>query len=573
MWNYIASTKSVWKKAVVFIGLFLLTSCHGSLSAGKTEFTQIPSPALPIESETYVTESTEMMDETALPELDPISIWIPDSIPTELREGIRVPEGILTAKGPEKASLNLLVHIAAETPAYEYQTPWVYVLVTPFPSLVDNISVIDLQRAWRGEETEIVGENRLMMSEETQNVFEVVWGPPIENGVEIVPKDDLLNHAWEAQSAWTILPFEELQPRWKVVSVDGMSPLDKDLDVSNYPLAIVFGVNGDEHSLAALRSFDKAKQLVLPMSNRDTSKLTVVVMTGTTALARGTALRMEEVGIPYPAVDIQDWLWFADLAHISSEVPFYELCPPAIPLRREARFCSDPSYIELLEFSGIDIVELTGNHIMDWGPEAFAYTLELYEEHGFLIFGGGWTQEEARQPLLVEHNGNRLAFIGCNAMGPENSWATDELPGSASCDMEWIQEQIIELGKNGYMPIITFQHFEVCEYQPQSTQRGDFEAMAASGAVIVSGSQAHCPQTMTFVGDHFVHFGLGNLFFDQMDSTYERSEFIDRHVFYDGRYISTELLTAFLEDSARPRPMLPEERLEFLAKIYEESGW
>jgi poly-gamma-glutamate synthesis protein (capsule biosynthesis protein) len=99
--------------------------------------------------------------------------------------------------------------------------------------------------------------------------------------------------------------------------------------------------------------------------------------------------------------------------------------------------------------------------------------------------------------------------------------------------------------------------------------------LSAHGAVIVSGSQAHLPQGMTFVGDHFVHYGLGNLFFDQMDIPVvgTRREFLDRHVIYDGKYIQTELITAMLEDYARPRLMTEEERQLFLTDIFTASGW
>jgi len=104
--------------------------------------------------------------------------------------------------------------------------------------------------------------------------------------------------------------------------------------------------------------------------------------------------------------------------------------------------------------------------------------------------------------------------------------------------------------------------------------------MVDAGAIIVNGSQAHTPKSMEFYDDGFIHYGLGNLFFDQMHvqvgenliST-TRDEFIDRHIFYNGRYISSELLTARLEDFARPRPMTPAERATFLTTIFTASGW
>jgi poly-gamma-glutamate synthesis protein (capsule biosynthesis protein) len=101
----------------------------------------------------------------------------------------------------------------------------------------------------------------------------------------------------------------------------------------------------------------------------------------------------------------------------------------------------------------------------------------------------------------------------------------------------------------------------------------DFRRLAQAGAVIVSGSQSHVPQTMTFVGENFVHYGLGNLFFDQMDPIEERQEFIDQHSFYAGKYLGVTLRTALLEEYARPRPMTAAERSDFLQKIFAQCDW
>jgi poly-gamma-glutamate synthesis protein (capsule biosynthesis protein) len=88
---------------------------------------------------------------------------------------------------------------------------------------------------------------------------------------------------------------------------------------------------------------------------------------------------------------------------------------------------------------------------------------------------------------------------------------------------------------------------------------------------------------MEFYNNAFIHYGLGNLFFGQMGNQPPgpglplqpavRYEFLDRHVFYDGRHISTELLTAMLEDYARPRPMTADERSALLKAYFGYSGW
>jgi poly-gamma-glutamate synthesis protein (capsule biosynthesis protein) len=91
---------------------------------------------------------------------------------------------------------------------------------------------------------------------------------------------------------------------------------------------------------------------------------------------------------------------------------------------------------------------------------------------------------------------------------------------------------------------------------------------------MVQGSQAHQAQTMEFHGETFVHYGLGNFFFDQMWSDGTRQEFVDRLTFYDGRLLNIDLRTAILEEYGRPRPMTvgdtaPEaDRREFLRMIF-----
>jgi poly-gamma-glutamate synthesis protein (capsule biosynthesis protein) len=136
-------------------------------------------------------------------------------------------------------------------------------------------------------------------------------------------------------------------------------------------------------------------------------------------------------------------------------------------------------------------------------------------------------------------------------------------------------DEVSRLTAQGYLVVVTFQHIEVYDYLPVPPQRGDFQAMAEAGAVIVSGSQSHFPQGMAFFGGAFMHYGLGNLFFDQMDEPVQgtRREFIDRHVFYDGRHISTQLLTAMLEDHSQPRPMTPDERKALLRDAFNASTW
>jgi len=453
---------------------------------------------------------------------------------------------------------------------------WVYSVVAPFASIEHSISGDELLQAWHGQALGIMAGQPLVLSSNTLSAFSAFWGEPAAGSVKVVPAEETLAYAWDHQPAYALIPFESIEPRWKVLEIDGQSPLHTDFDPAIYPITIPLVLDGDPQLLAIAGTFfgvDSAKPLA-PASNWDSNKLTTLAMTGVTALVRATAYTMEQRGIQYPARDVGEILRSADITHISNEVPFAKNCPFPNPVQADMRFCSSPRYISLLEEVGTDIVELTGDHFQDYGAAAMNNTLDLYRELGWRYYGGGANRKEARQAVILEHNGNRLAFIGCNAKGGGYAQASASNPGAVKCDYDWLESEIARLRSEGYLPIMTFQHFEYYTYKAQPSQERDFKRLALAGAVIVSGSQAHQPQAFDFVDGAFLHYGLGNLFFDQFEvSKATRQGFIDRHVFYDGRHISTELLPIMFVDYARPRPMTATEREELLNAVFRASGW
>ena len=429
----------------------------------------------------------------------------------------------------------------------------VFALTAPYPTVMDGISEAKLQRFWQGYRYNIPYE-QLIMTEETLDELTEAWGvPSAREGIVTMAADELLKTAWETENCLAVIPFEQLDPRWKVLMIGGISPFSFGFDPAAYALSIPLP-EGEE-------------------PNYDPEKLTTLTLTGTTAMSRNLAFHIETDGLLVPVENIAETLAASDITHISNEASFTPDCPPGVPLRREARFCSDPSYIALLEAVGADIVELTGNHNLDWGYDPFLYSLDLYEKAGMEVYGGGLTQEDAQAPLLLEHNGNKIAIFGCNAIGPEGIWATDEHPGAAVCDLPKMEGMIRKLKGDGWLTVVTFQHLEYTWYDVPPLQYHDFLEIAREAApAVISGSQAHIPQGMTFVGDTFIHYGLGNLLFDQM-SDVERTSFFDRHYFYDGRYLGNQLETIILENYSQPRFLAAQERAAFLEMIFDTCSW
>jgi len=439
---------------------------------------------------------------------------------------------------------------------------WVYALVAPFPTVTDGVTSDELRSLWTS------GGTSLLMAESTLSALTAIWGEPAAGFVRSVDEGQLLDTAW-SESAWAIVPFESLDPKWKVLTVDGQSPIRKKFDVTTYPLVVDFSLlpEGDVDTSSWAHS------------NYELNKLTTIIMTGVTALVRATAVTMELKGSTYPGEEMRDIFREADIMHVSNEIPFFTGCPYPKPDARALVFCSDPKYMDLITDVGTDVIELTGNHFADYGPFAMYETLDMYNAAGIPYFGGGRDLQDSLKPALFEVNGNKIAFVGCNKPDVGRfPTATDYQPGAAPCDFNYLTQKINSLKAEGYVVVSTFQWNESYDYNPNPQQVKDFRLMADSGASIVSGSQAHYAQTMEFYDGAFIHYGLGNLFFDQMgDQDWMpdgiRRLFFDRYVIYDGKLVSVELITGMLEDYSRPRIMNEEERAGFLEEYFNHSGW
>ena len=495
-----------------------------------------------------------------------ISLWFENYLPDSFINQLEVTDNVSITKNLEMANTYLLLSDKCIE-----KVEWTYVLVAAFPTWQDGMSFSELQTLWKdGRETED-GFSTILVGDAEYQLFKTLWGEPENEAVQIIEEGSLLETSWNTKGSVAIIPFENLKPRWKVLSIDGVSPTDHNFDNDEYPLTMEFCMTSSLDEDYVLSS------VFLPEVNRDPEKFTSVVMTGVTALVRATANKMEVNGFIYPGERIYEWMTDADLTHISNEVAFAESCPYPNPYQTDMRFCSNPQYIELFTYLDIDIVELTGNHIQDWSRDDFLQTLDIYKQNGIAYYAGGKDIYEAKAPLLIEHNGNKLAFIGCNAVGPNGAFANNESSGNANCDdYQWLIDEVRRLADEGYLPIVTLQHNEFYSLMKTGPQIRDFNPIAKAGAVIVSGSQAHFPNPFGFEEGRFIHYGLGNLYFDQMDAYIANGvqrEFIDRHIFYDGRHISTTIYTAYLENFAQPRPMTASERRSFLEEAFIASGW
>lgn len=440
----------------------------------------------------------------------------------------------------QDGSVAVAVSPAPSTTEQPEEALYLFLPVVSFPSLRTTIGLERLRAVASGQP-----DANLVLDETTYAALRQ-FGVTLAEGTTVVAPDRLFNTLWRDRSTYTLLPSDTLTPRYRVLHLDNVHPLDTDL--SNYPFAFSSG-----------------------QPNFFPDRLTRILFSGVTALARGTMEALDANGIAWAGEAIQPYTRQVDFFHTSNEVSFTPDCPESDEPMLGA-FCAKEAHFDLLTALGLDIVELSGNHNNDYGFDMYLRTLDLFRENGIETVGGGATIAEAQQPLILNHNGNTIALVSCNWIGPYYALATEDNPGAAACDWNWLRATLPQVAIDNDLLIVTVQYQEFEEYTPSAQQQSDFRGLAELGADVVIGTQAHKPQTFEFYSagrdsEVFIHYGLGNLFFDQPYWGNVRF-FMDQLFIYEGRLLTVDLFTGIIEDAGRPRPMDAYEQENFLAFMF-----
>ena len=198
-------------------------------------------------------------------------------------------------------------------------------------------------------------------------------------------------------------------------------------------------------------------------------------------------------------------------------------------------FRCDPDNLSLLQRLGIHVVSLAHNHIMDFGEAAVHETIEQLDDRDIGHVGAGRNYEDANQPLLLECNGKKVAFLGHSFIySASTRMATRKRAGVSDHRMGKILPRIRELARSGYMVIVSIHWgLEYALYPlPYNMRQG--RQMIEHGASLILGHGPHYPQGMEWYGEGRILYSLGNFMFD------EPYHFSNRSFFYQAGRHQTE---------------------------------
>lgn len=121
----------------------------------------------------------------------------------------------------------------------------------------------------------------------------------------------------------------------------------------------------------------------------------------------------------------------------------------------------DPDNVAAIGRAGFNLASFASNHCMDYGISAFRETIQHFKNvPGMNVFGAGENLAEARKPVIVEHNGNKIGWLAYCSILPIRYWADIDRPGCAPARARTIYETL-EPDQPGTPPrILTYPHDE-----------------------------------------------------------------------------------------------------------------
>jgi hypothetical protein len=192
--------------------------------------------------------------------------------------------------------------------------------------------------------------------------------------------------------------------------------------------------------------------------------------------------------------------------------------------QKEFTFKADPEYAKALTLGSIEAVNISNNHIYDYGTQGFSDTVTTLNKNNIGYFGEG-------NKCIKEVKDVKFGFLGYRGFYYDNA------------SLKKIKDDINDLKSKGCTVIINFHWGEENSYHPNDTQKYLAHYAIDNGADLIIGHHPHVIQGIESYKDRFICYSLGNFCFGGNTNPYDKDTFIfqDRLKFQDDKLISQEI--------------------------------
>jgi poly-gamma-glutamate synthesis protein (capsule biosynthesis protein) len=306
--------------------------------------------------------------------------------------------------------------------------------------------------------------------------------------------------------------WDDIPNGFKAIRIGGLLPDDDGYALKQY-WSLRAGVehSGEASSLGSALS----EQLSRPTSIH-------IAAVGDIMLQRSLGFAIESGDLQYPFARVADRLSKADITVGNLES---SLGNTGEPVEKSYNFQAPPEAARSLALAGFDVMSLANNHALDFGPQALLQAIDLLEENEILSVGAGANLTIARQPVLVEENGVRVAFLAYVDVPVEISgfdtqtWeAGVESPGLAWAHPDAIIQDVRSAKLIADVVVVILHSGYEFLQQPSPPQIVSAQAAIDAGASLVIGHHSHLLQGIAFYQKGVIVYGLSNFAFEMEGS-------------------------------------------------------
>ena len=177
---------------------------------------------------------------------------------------------------------------------------------------------------------------------------------------------------------------------------------------------------------------------------------------------------------------------------------------------------SNPKTIESIKKSGLNLIGLANNHIMDYGEEGLNDTLYSCKIANIDTVGAGENLTASQKVYYKKLNNVTIAIIAIAEH--EFSIAEEKKAGSAPLDMIENYNQIKEAKENADIVIVTLHGGNEYFQYPRPGLRKVCKHFIDLGVDAVICHHIHTVGAYEVYKDKFISYGLGNFLFDSTDN-------------------------------------------------------
>lgn len=173
---------------------------------------------------------------------------------------------------------------------------------------------------------------------------------------------------------------------------------------------------------------------------------------------------------------------------------------------------AQPEVVESLKAASFDIVNLSNNHITDYGSLGVTETIELLQLNKINYVGASSSLCTAQKPLRVFFRKAAIAFLAFSEN--EFNWASEENAGAWPLDPLVNVSQIKEAKVDADLVVVLVHGGNEFSPIPSPRIMKTYRAFVDAGASAVIGTHPHVPQGYETYRGAPIFYSLGNFIFD-----------------------------------------------------------